>query len=333
MRSVKLDGNGVVRIVEAPDPVPGAGEVVIATAVSALCGSELHTYRGAGQESGNTGHEAAGVVAAVGEGVTGLEVGRRVGVSAVAGCGQCEDCREGRYTWCSRRRGYGSMHAERFVAAGRACHPLDDDIPWDAGVLVSGDGFGVPFHTSRKIADPGIAAVAVFGVGPIGLGSVMLQAHLGRRVIAVDVSEYRLALARQIGAAEALDAAEGDVVERVRAWAGGAGADVAIEAAGRPETAKQCFAVVRPGGTVVFNGEQPALELSPSTDFIRRDITAVGSWFYHFREFDGMVALYRAGLAVDKLISHHYPFDEADAAYREFSAGRTGKVVLTHAES
>jgi len=331
MRSVKLDGQGVVRIVEAPDPVPGPGEVVIETAASALCGSEMHTYRGAGQESGNTGHEAAGVVVAVGEGVDSLAAGQRVGISAVVGCGQCAECVAGRYTWCPQWRGYGSMHAERFVAAARACHRLDEDIPWAGGVLVSGDGFGVPFHTSRKISDAAIETVAVFGVGPIGLGSVLLQAHLGRRVVAVDVSPFRLALARRLGAAEALDAGDGDVVERVRAWAGAAGADAAIEAAGCPETAKQCFAVLRPGGTVVFNGEQPSVELSPSDDFIRRDITAVGSWYYHFHEFAQMVALYRGGLAVDQLISHRYPLHDAQAGYNEFSAGRTGKVLLTYA--
>lgn len=328
MRSVKLDGSGVVRVVEVAEPVPGPGEVLIETAVSALCGSELKAYRGSGQDSGNSGHEGAGVVAGLGEGVTDPAVGRRVGVSAVVGCGECPYCEKGQFTWCSHHRGYGSMHAERFVAAARGCHPLPDDIPWDVGVLVSGDGFGVPFHTSTKIGDPSIRLVAVFGVGPIGLGSVLLQSHLGRRVIAVDVSPYRLDLARRLGAEAVVDASAGDAVDPIRAWTNGPGVDVAIEAAGRPETAKQCFAVVRPGGTVVFNGEQPAIELSPSADFIRRDITAVGSWYYHFPEFDPMVDLYRSGLPIQKMISHRYPLAEADAAYREFSASRTGKVLL-----
>lgn len=327
MRSVKLDGRCTVRLIEAPDPACGAGEVVIATAVSALCGSELGTYRGAGQESGNTGHEAAGLVAALGDGVTDLRIGQRVGVSAVVGCGRCPYCRKGQYTWCSQHRGYGSMHAERFVAAARGCHALPDDIPWDVGVLISGDGLGVPFHTSRKISHAEIRTVAIFGVGPIGLGSVLLQSHLGRRVAAVDVHPYRVARAKEIGAEEAIDANAGDVVERIRAWSDG-GVDVAIEAAGRPETVKQCFAAVRPGGTVVFNGEQPSVALSPSSDFIHRDITAVGSWYYHFHEFAGMVDLYRRGLAVRKLISHRFALEDADAAYREFSSGRTAKVLL-----
>ena len=109
---------------------------------------------------------------------------------------------------------------------------------------------------------------------------------------------------------------------------GGAGADACIEAAGRPETALACFAAVRTAGTVVFNGEQGALPLSPSDHFIRRDITAIGSWFYHFSEFGQMLALYRNGLRVRDLISHRYPITEAAAAFEKFSSGQSGKVIL-----
>jgi len=330
MRIVRPEGNGVVTIGEAPDPVPGPGEVVIATTASGLCGSELRSYRTTGSEAGNGGHEAVGTVADVGEGVTGLARGQRVGVSAIAGCGACPYCAKGQYTWCPSFRFYGNMHAERFLAAASACHPLPDDVPWDAGVLLTGDGLGVPYHTSTKIASPEVATVAVFGVGPIGLGNVLMQSHLGRRVIAVDPSVYRLELAARIGAESTVNPGYCDPVQEVRDFAGGAGADVCIEAAGRPETALVCFAAVRTGGTVVFNGEQGALSLSPSEHFIRRDITAVGSWFYHFSEFAPMLDLYRGGLRVQDLISHHFPLDDAAAAYEAFSAGRTAKVLLEY---
>ena len=330
MRIVRPEGNGVVRLVEEPDPLPGPGEVVVETAASALCGSELHSYRGAGSKKGNGGHEAAGTVVRLGEGVSRLRVGQRVGASAIAGCGSCAYCEKGQYTWCPRHRFYGNMHAERFVVAAGACQLLPDDVPWDIGVLLSGDGLGVPYHTSAKIASADVRTVAVFGVGPIGLGNVLVQAHLGRRVIAVDVSAARLEMARRLGAAEALAAGEGDVAERVRALTGGAGADVCIEAAGRPETALQCFAAVRTAGTVVFNGEQGPVNISPSEHFIRRDITAVGAWYYHFCEFEPMLALYRKGLRVGELLSHRYSFAEAAAAFEKFASGQSAKVLLTY---
>jgi threonine dehydrogenase-like Zn-dependent dehydrogenase len=198
------------------------------------------------------------------------------------------------------------------------------------GVLLTGDGLGVPYHTSRKIASPDIQTVAVFGVGPIGLGNVLLQAYLGRRVIAIDLSETRLGIAERLGASSVVHAREVEPVERVRALTGGAGADVCIEAAGRPETALACFAAVRTAGTVVLIGEQGALPLSPSDHFIRRDITAVGSWFYHFSEYGAMLALYRNGLRVADLISHRYPFAEAAAAFELFASARSAKVLLDY---
>ncbi len=329
MWSLRMEGKGVVNVVEVPDPVPGAGEVVIETAVSALCGSELHRYRGPGMASGNIGHEAAGTVLELGPDVTALEVGQRVGLSGVVGCGQCEYCARGQQTWCQNRPHYGSMHAERILTVARGCLPLPDDISWEVGVLIAGDGMGVPYHTSQRIDDPAIETVAIFGVGPIGLGNTLMQAYLGRWVMAIDISAPRLEIARELGAAHTVNPNHADPVAEIRALTEGRGADVCLEAAGRPETLKQCFAAVRTGGTVLINGEQPGVELSPSEDFIRRDITAIGSWFYQLCEFPEMVALYREGLPAASLITHRYPLAEAEEAFREFAAARTGKVLLT----
>jgi len=328
MRIIRLHGNEKVTIDEAPEPAPGPGEVVIATVVSALCGSELHSYRADGVAQGNGGHEGAGRVIQLGEGVTNLAVGQRVGASAIAGCGECAYCAKGQYTWCRNFRFYGSMHAERFVAAANACHVLPDDVPWEAGVLLTGDGLGVPYHTSKKIASPEISTIAVFGVGPVGLGSVLLQSYLGRRVIAIDRSEIRLQLARRLGAWAVVNVDQASPADAVHELTDGAGADVCIEAAGRPETALACFDAVRTAGTVVFNGEQGALPLSPSDHFIRRDVTAVGAWFYHFSEYSAMLACYRDGLPLHDLITDQLPYTEAAAAYAQFAAGRTGKVLL-----
>jgi len=328
MRIIRLDGNEIVTVGDAPEPVAGPGEVVIATAVSALCGSELHSYRTDGVAQGNSGHEGAGRVIQLGEGVTNLTVGQRVGVSAIAGCGACAYCAKGQYTWCRQLRFYSSMHAERFVAAANACHALPDDVPWEAGVLLTGDGLGVPYHTSQKIASPEITTVAVFGVGPVGLGSVLLQSYLGRRVIAVDRSDIRLELAQRLGAQAVVHADQATPADAVRELTNGDGADVCIEAAGRPETALACFDAVRTAGTVVFNGEQGAVPLSPSDHFIRRDVTAVGAWFYHFSEYPAMLAHYRQGLRLQELITDQFPFTEAATAYAQFAAGRTGKVLL-----
>lgn len=167
-------------------------------------------------------------------------------------------------------------------------------------------------------------------MGPIGLGNVLLQSHLGRRVIAVDFSPYRLELAKRLGASDVVDANEGDPTSQLRALTGGLGPDVCIEASGQPESALACFRAVRTAGLVVFNGEQGPLPISPSDEFIRRDITAVGSWFYHYSEFPQMLNLYRSGLRLLDLVTHAFPLQDADAAYRQFSSRQTGKVMLSY---
>ncbi len=329
MQIARYAGNGTIEVVEGPEPIPGPGEVVVQTAVSAICGSEMHAYRGRAQ-AGNGGHEAVGTIARLGEGVERFKMGQRVGVSCITGCGRCAACQKGQYTYCPQVKFYGNMHAGRFLASAIACHPLPDDISWEAGVLLSGDGLGVPYHTSQKIASPEIQTVAVLGVGPIGLGNVLVQAYLGRRVIAVDLSPYRLELAKRLGASDVVNASEADTAQMLRDLTDGIGPDACIEAAGQPETALACFKAVRTAGMVVFNGEQGPLPISPSDQFIRRDITAVGSWFYHFSEFPQMLALYRNGLRLLDLVSHCFPFPDADAAYRQFVSRQSGKVLLKY---
>jgi len=333
MKIVHLTGKSQVVIENIPTPVPGPGEVLIKTAVSALCGSEMSTYRTDGCVTGNPGHEAAGVVVGLGEGVRTLREGARVGVSAISGCGHCDYCAKGQFTWCNNLKFHPNMHAEYFVIPESACHVIPDEVPWGPGVLITGDGLGVPYHTSTKIQGEGIHTVAVFGLGPIGLGNVLVQSYLGRRVIGIDQSPSRLALAKELGAAHVIAAnAVEDVVAEIRCLTDGNGCDVAIEAAGIPITAKQCFKAVRKAGVVVFNGEQPAVELSPSEDFIRRDITAIGSWFYHFNEYPAMLDLYRKGCPVGSLITHRYALDQAAEAYQAMASGKTGKAIFEYGD-
>jgi threonine dehydrogenase-like Zn-dependent dehydrogenase len=330
MKIVHNLGSSQIAIEDVVKPQPGSGEVLIQTVTSALCGSEMHSHRKAGHTAGNSGHEAAGLVAELGEGVETLSIGQRVGVSAIAGCGNCDYCHKGQYTWCEGRSFFGNMHSEYFVVPALACHILPDDVPWEVGVLITGDGLGVPYHTSKKIQSSDIKTVAVFGLGPVGLSHTMVQTWLGRQVIGIDRAPDRLELARQLGAAHTIAVGENtDVPAEVRAATDGRGADVCIEAAGVPVTAKQCFASVRTAGTVIFNGEQSSVDLSPSEDFIRRDITAIGAWFYHFSEYAEMLALFRGGLPIESLVTHKFPLEQAQDAYNAME-GKSGKVLLEY---
>jgi len=323
-----------VEIREMPTPSPGPGEVLVRIAASTLCGSELGAYRS--ERAGvNGGHEAAGMVVEAGPGCSRLRPGDRVGISAVQGCGACEQCRQGRYTYCGRYTVVSGMHAEYVVSRELGCHPLPADVSWADGVLLTGDGLGTPYHVSRRLGartGPG-SVVAVFGVGPVGLGNVLVQAHLGARVVAVDVSEYRLDLARRLGASAAVlappdpDGRPAALAALVRDTCGGA-PDVCLECAGRQPTLFAALAAVRIEGTVVCVGEQGPAPISPSDHLIRRDITLMGSWFYHFSEYGEMLELYRRGLPVADLVTHAFALADGAQAFRAFAAGQTGKTVL-----
>lgn len=326
MKQLHFYGENNIGIIDVPEPHPASGEVIVKTVCSAICGSEMHAYRH-GMAEGNPGHEAVGVIEAVGRGVTSVRVGQRVGASPIAGCGECEFCRKGQYTWCPTFRFFGSFHSEKFKVPAHAVQPLPDDVDWECAVLLTGDGLGVPFHTAQKVW-PQNNCIAVFGAGPIGLGNVIMQHYLGRKVIVVDISPSRLEFARHLGADCGVNPAEADVVAEIKHLTGGLGADVCIECAGRPETVRHCFDAVRTGGQVIFNGEQGNVPLSISEDYIRRDITASGSWFFHFGEFHSMLELFRKGLPVKSLISHRFSFEEVVEAYQLFAAGKTAKTVL-----
>lgn len=327
MRGVQMLGQSRVAIQQYPDPSPKEGEALIQIQASALCGSELHGYRADRQQEFNCGHEAMGVVVET-RNTRRLKPGDRVGIHAVWGCGDCRWCAEGRYTYCDQRRGTPGTHAELVAAPEHVLLKLEEDIPDDVAVLVTGDGLGVPYHVSTRLNARDGDVVCIIGAGPIGLGNVLVQSFLGAEVVVIDFNDYRLGLARDLGARHTINSQKDDPVEAVRQITSGNLANKCIECVGRPETLQLALRLVGKAGTVMAVGEQGEVPINIGEGLIRRDITLMGSWFYHYCEFGAMVDLYRRGMRVDKLVTHHLPLAAADAAFAEFAAGRTGKTVL-----
>ena len=327
MLGVQLLGNQKVVVKDFPDPQPSGSDILIEIRSSGICGSELGAFRGPETRPFNGGHEVSGVVLEPGRSGR-FTTGDRVGVHAIWGCGSCHWCQDGKYTYCDQRSTCPGTHAERIAAPDHVCLKIPDDIPFDVGVLLTGDGMGVPYRVSRRLQTQVGQTVCIVGAGPVGLGNTIVQSFLGAQVIVIDVNAYRLSLARDCGAAHTVNSKDVDPVEAVMSITSGLLADKCIEAGGRPAALKLALCLVGKAGTVVATGEQGEVPISPSEDLIRRDITLMGSWFYHYSDYPAMLDLYRQGLPIDRMITDHFPMSQAQDAFNKFARGEAGKVML-----
>src|SRR5215467_7877744 len=255
-------------------PDPGPGEALVNVQACGVCHTDLH-YRegGIGEDFPYLlGHEAAGVVEAVGDGVTGVAPGDFVILNWRAVCGQCRACKRGQPWYCfathnaaqkmtledgtplSPALGIGAFVEETLVAAGQ-CTKVDPAVPPEvAGLLGCGvmAGLGATLNTGGVSRGDSVAVIGCGGVGDAAvLGARLAGAHT---IIAVDVDDRKLEWARQFGATDTINSGTTDPVERIRELTEGNGADVVIEAVGRPETYKQAFYARDLAGTVVLVG-------------------------------------------------------------------------------
>ena len=341
MRGVFLPGNSTTEIRELPDPEPGPGQVLLAMKASTICGSDIRAiYREHLQgdpaemyQGVVAGHEPAGQVVAVGPGTTRLQVGDRVCVYHISGCGQCDDCVRGYQISCSSplRAAYGWQrdggHGDLILAQERDCIVLPDFVTYLDGACVA-CGFGTAYEGLLRAGVSGRDALAVVGLGPVGLAAGLLGGKLGATPrVGFDPSPERRALAVQLGAVDAAYAP--DQLDEARATLGG-GAHVAVDCSGSEPGRGTAIAVVRARGRVVLVGEGNGLrvpEVSPT--LIHPSITLIGSWvtsLEHMRELVERLPLW--GLHPEVVVSDVFPIAEAGAAYQVADAARSGKVAL-----
>ena len=341
MRGVFLPGNSTTDIRDLPDPEPGPGEVLLAMRASTICGSDIRAiYREHAQgdpaemyQGVIAGHEPAGQVVEVGENTVRLTAGDRVCVYHISGCGQCNSCVRGYQISCSspQRAAYGWQrdggHADLILAAERDCIELPDFVTFLDGACVA-CGFGTAYEGLLRAEVSGRDALAVIGLGPVGLAAGLLGGKLGAVPrVGLDPSPERRELAVELGAVEAAFAP--DEVDAARAASDG-GAHVAIDCSGSEPGRGTAIALVRERGRVVLVGEGNGLrvpEVSPS--LIHPSITILGSWvtsLEHMRELVSRLPVWN--LHPEVIVSDTFPIADADAAYRLADAGRSGKIAL-----
>jgi threonine dehydrogenase-like Zn-dependent dehydrogenase len=332
MRCVRFLGGERVEVATMPVPQCGPDEAIVRVAISAICGSELPAYRRGmgGSTRPNPGHEMAGVVSTAGDGC-GLTVGQRVGLQVMRGCGRCRHCARGDFGHCvAGVRVLSGTHCEYVVVPKECLVPLPDDMDWETAVLLCGDTLGTPYRALQRLGGArGGDFAAVFGCGPIGLGSLVWLKHFGARVIVSEPTPYRRQLAAKLGANVVVSPSHEDVVERVHRETDG-GADICLDCSESAQTLADALDSVSVHGRVAFIGEKPKASISPSDQFIRKEITVVGSWYFTTADYYEQLRHYRRGLPVAGLITHRFRMGDAQQAYTHFSSGHSGKVVFVH---
>lgn len=333
MKTVAFLGEGKVGIQDIPKPVCDEGKAIIQVKASAICGSELGSLRkpfDPARKWKNTGHELAGVIAEI-SGGSGFKVGMRAGARIVQGCGECHWCMQGYETACLSKKIYAENgHSEYFKVGVKGLHAIPDAADWPAAAILTGDGLGVPARCARLLGNTAGRKIVVLGLGPIGLGCVMIQAFRGGNVMGVDISEYRMNLARSLGAAVTVHATRDDVGRAVADWTGGLGADIVILAVANEDSLKTAVAILRHHGTLFMVAELGMVTFKLNDALIRKEAVMTGSWYFTSADWPFMLELHRSGLEYGKLVTHVLPVEKAQEAYDAFSSGQSGKVILTY---
>ncbi len=331
MRAVKFVGNSCVEVVDAPEPKANRGWVIVKVKASLICGSDMFAYFSAKEREFTPGHEISGEVIEVGEGVSEIRPNDRVALYAVNSCGKCEFCRRGDRIFCKNAKHMGGHYdggdAEYVAVPERNCFPLPDDLSFEQGALLE-DGVGTPYHAIKRLAINGTHTVALFGLGPVGLGALLILKLLNCKVIAVEISEYRQKLGKSLGADRVIDPKEQDPVNAIKECTEGEGVDVAIDCAGKEITENQALDCAKKGGKVAFVGENKVATIKPSNQFIRKELTLIGSFYYNVSEYKELIALVHRGLDVERIITHRFSLEDAQKAFLLFASGKSGKVVF-----
>lgn len=329
MREAVLEGRSKYVIRNAPDPVPGEGEVLIKVQYAGICGSDLHTY----YEGANIrhGHEFSGDIVAVGAGVKGWEIGDRVTAESHSWCGECFWCKRGETGLCENLyiiwAQIPGVFATYTTVESNRLHRLPPEMGYEEAVMV--EPTAVALHavnlSGMEIGDN----IAVLGLGPIGQLIARLAKLAGAgAVYATDLSQSRLELARD-ALEEVIDVSAVDPVARILELTGGRGPDVVFECAGAIPATQQSLALVRKGGTVVI----PGVCLHPVETLISsiplRELTVKGTVFFYSAEFATALKLINEK-RIDgaSLITSVMPLEDIDEAFKKAASGEGGKILL-----
>jgi len=337
---------------------PQDREVLIKTVASGVCHSDLHFVDGLYPYPAPAvlGHEAAGIIEEVGKQVTYVKPGDHVICCLSVFCGNCEQCMSGHPNRCSNKAATQrnpadkprisqkgkpinqfldiSSYCEKMLLHENAVVKIREDLPLDRAALIGcgvTTGVGAVLNTAK--IEPG-STVAVFGAGGVGLAAIQGARIAGaRKIIAIDMFEGKLAMAKRLGATDTVDASSSDPVDEIRKMTGGAGVDYSFEAIGLKKVAEQAFLAIKPGGTATVIGMIPVgqkVELDGYMFLTERKLQGSNMGSNRFRiDMPKYIDFYLQGrLNLDDMISRRGKLEDVNEAFRAMKAGEVARTVL-----
>lgn len=335
---VKSKAEKGIWMADVPKPKLGPNDVLIKIKKTAICGTDIHIYNWDEWAKDvvpvplTIGHEFVGQVVEIGSEVKGIKIGDRVSGEGHISCGYCRNCRAGRLHMCRNNVSIGYMttgcFAEYLALPASNVYPIPDSISDSEAAIL--DPFGNATHTA--LAFPLVGEdVLITGAGPVGIMAVAVARHVGaRHIVVTDVNEYRLDLAKKMGASLALDARKNTLKEAMDMLNMREGFDVGLEMSGNPNAFSDMLNHMNNAGKIALLGFLPRETQVDWNKFIMKGLQMKGIYGREMYEtWYKMISMLQSGLNIKPVITHEFHIDDYQKAFDTMLSGQSGKVVMS----
>lgn len=326
MKKVVISGVKKAEIVEAPTPKATGDLALVKIHVAPMC-TEYKAYL-QGDHRECLGHEAVGEVVEIAQ-PGAVKVGDRVVVTPLFPCGQCYLCKMGDYIHCENNHKLeDATIAQYILKPSWILFKIPDDVTYEKASLAC-CGLGPSFGAYQIMGVNAFDTVLITGLGPVGIGAVINAKYRGARVIAVESNEYRVNLAKELGADEIIDPRDPDAAAIIKQLCGGIGPDYALDCSGAVAAHRLCINAVRRKGKVAFIGESfTETPVTISNDLIRKGIHLIGSWHYNLNDYPKIMKVIQNSPLLDKFITHIFPMSRVEEAFEVSASQKSAKILL-----
>ena len=325
MKTAAITGERKAALVDRPIPKPRGNEVLIKVHIAPMCTEYKAFMEGRPQDC--LGHEAVGEVAEVAQEGP-FRPGDRVVAMPLTGCGECDLCLAGDFIHCRSNPMRDAAMSQYILKTPVSLRKIPDDISYEQAALAC-CGLGASFGAMQKLGVSVHDTVLVTGLGPVGLGAVINAKSYGAKVIGVETNPYRIEVAHKLTVDAVVDPRDSEVLDKIMALTGGAGADYAIDCSGAPAAHRLCIDAVKRKGKVAFVGESHTeTPIVVSRDLIRKGIQLIGSWHYNLNDYPKLMNIIRHSPLPQHFVTHIFPMSRIQEAMETSVSQQSAKMML-----